>query len=622
MKRICTFVGLFATGISLAASPSHPGEVTITRPNASTLNFRWHSTRAEAGNVEIWQGEEPHETIAAVKNGDDYRAEATGLKGNTETRFILSPQGDAEHSRQQLTATLPPKGTLETETLPLLAVVYSPIHYSDAPAGGLPAGVSKNLTNDDLELIRKQLEDVRSFYFHATHGRLNLTWDISAENTDIGNRPSLDAGDVTGAFEASMARVLKEKGKKVGDYAGVVFMFGWGEGISPEAKAKVYRGQAHSGGTYGWDAPWNVARTPYTMINFGHRADIRWTVTHEFGHQLDSMADYSGYPSLAFNHPDPITDVGAFGEHWDCNYWLLSHFPRDNWANLVFGTRHLSKDTDSDGLADDDPTLPIDEKRFHSDPKKADTDSDGLSDLDEYSVTSGVYAGLNEEMASGVKPPDPRNPDTDGDGIPDGADPYPSYPAQTLRRFATPVLDGRWDKGEWQTMGMSANLSDASGTKVKAEFGLEWDDQYLYVSMRSSAPADLVFDIDAMNDGWFAGTDNYRMVIAAPAAGATEPVISSVIWDWSVFDPTKDPNPYLNQSKDIVKASDISAVAAQTGGAYVLEAAIPMNYKTGLRLYSGKRMGVKLGARLPGGKQVFTLFEPQRLMTVELHRDY
>lgn len=572
--------------------------------------------------MEVWQGDGPHKTIAATKNGDDLRAEATGLKANTETRFILSPQGDQEHSRQQLTATLPPKGMLETETLPLLAVVYTPLHYSDAPAAGLPEGIQKNVNAKDLDLIRKQLADVRSFYFHATHAKLNITWDLATDDKDIGNRPSLDPGDVTGSFEATVARILKEKGKKAGDYAGVVFMFGWGEGLSPEAKAKVYRGQGHSGGTYGWDAPWNVERTPYTMINFGHRADIRWTVTHEFGHQLDSMADYSGYPSLAFNHPDPITDVGAFGEHWDCNFWLLSHFPRDNWPNLVFGTRHLSKDMDGDGLADDDATLPIDEKRFHSDPKKADTDGDGLSDLEEYTSTSGVYAGLNEEMASGVKPSDPRNPDTDGDGILDGADPYPSYPASVIRNFATPILDGKWDGGEWQTMNMQAVLPLADGSKGKADFGIEWDDQFLYVSIRSTTPADLMFDIDANNDGWFAGTDNYRLSFSTPPAGSTEPVISSVIWDWSVFDPTKDPNPYLSQSKDIVKATDIHAVAKETDGVYVMEAAIPFNHKTGLRLYSGKQLAVKLGARLPGQKTNYTLFEPQRLMTVELHRDY
>ncbi|HEY3268335.1 MAG TPA: hypothetical protein VGM37_15560 [Armatimonadota bacterium] len=607
-----TALALLAAAIpAVAAPPVLPPEATVSRSNPTTLSFRWHSARNDPGAVEIWQGAGAHRTTAARnRNGGDYAATVTGLKPNAVTGFILSPQGDLVHSRPQKTATLEPKGTLETVTLPLLAVVYTPMHFAD------DAAAKENLSTADVARIKAQLEDVRQFYFRATHGKLNLVWTVRTDPTDVGNRPSLDAGEeIGGHFERSVNRILGEEKKRIQDIAGVVFLFGWAEGRSPEAAAKIYRGQAFSGGTYGWDAPWSLPETPYTLINFAHRADIRWTVTHEFGHQLDSMQDYSGHPSLAFNHPDPMTDVGRFGEHWDCNWWLLSRFPRDNWLALYRGQRHLSRDTDDDGLADTDPALPMDELRFHSNPRKADTDGDGLSDLREYTSSSGVYDGLNESWGARMAV-DPRYPDSDGDGLKDGVDPYPQYPAAQNRRLFTPVVDGAWDKGEWQP---AARIRVGGGF---AEIGLEWDDNYLYVGMKSPKPLDLLVDLDANDDGWFAGTDNYRMAISAPADGSSEPTISSVIWDWSVYDEKKDPNPYLNQSKDIVKAADIRTVARSSAGGYVVEAAIPFNYHTGLRLYDGKRLGVKLSVRVPGTKVAYTAFEPQVLMEMVLAAKY
>jgi hypothetical protein len=72
----------------------------------------------------------------------------------------------------------------------------------------------------------------------------------------------------------------------------------------------------------------------------------------------------------------------------------------------------LCIDADGDGLPDDDPRLPLDERRFGSDPTRKDTDGDGLDDLGEF--IADRFAGS-----------DPRRPDTDGDGLTDDVDPYP-----------------------------------------------------------------------------------------------------------------------------------------------------------------------------------------------------
>jgi hypothetical protein len=331
------------------------------------------------------------------------------------------------------------------------------------------------------------------------------------------------------------------------------------------------------------------------------------------------MADFSGFPSLPYNHPDPSNLGGVYGEHWDVNAFLLSHFPREKWTSLKFGSRTLAKDTDGDGLADDDPRLPMDEKRFGSNPRRVDTDGDGLNDLDEYTTPLGTTHGLNEEMASQVfHAPDPRKKDSDGDGLEDGRDPYPEYALQVERPKRTPVMDGRiTEPDEWAPLGVISTDSLQTTNVV-----MQWDDRYLYVGMHSRIPLDLALDLDGADDGWFAGRDNYRLTIGPPAAGSKDPVISSTIWDWSVFDASKDPNPYLDQSKTLVPPSEISAVGgADPSGGYTLEVAIPYNYKTGLRLYAGKRIGVRVGVRSPGAKYAYTLFEPHRLVTMVLTDD-
>jgi hypothetical protein len=588
-----------------AALPAIPPEVTVTRPDATTLSLRWHAEKPGPASVEYWTGNGPRKTAAARLAARNCRADLRGLKPNTVYRFVMRPYGDQEASRPHVFATLPPKGSVETRTLPVLGVVYTPVHYSEGGPNG-------TLTDADLARIRRRLEDIRSFYFRATGGKLNLAWNVVALPKDVGNGAALEVcGDLSPTFERDTEAILKAQGKTIRDFGGAIFLYGWEDARDPAKAASLNHGQGFAGGTYGTDGPWKFKETPYCVINFTRAADIRWTITHEFGHALDAMADHSGYPSLPFNHPDPSGPAGVYGEHWDCNRFLLWHFPLDNWMGLDYGSRRVSKDTDGDGLADNDPDLPMDEKRFGSDPLKKDTDSDGLDDLHEYTATMGIYEGLGESMSGPKSGPSPRKADSDGDGLKDGADPYPQYAVNVKRRYATPVFDGVWQTGEWQDAG---GVKMPDGTPVR--FAVQWDSRYLYVGMKSAKPVDLALDLDAANDGWFAGTDNYRVVVPA-AAGNPKPEVT--IWDWSVFDDKAENNPYLKQTKDLVKGDDLPAVSSANGG-YTLELAIPYDYRTALRLYAGKRIGVRLGARVPGERTIRGQFEPHRLFVVELVR--
>jgi hypothetical protein len=100
-------------------------------------------------------------------------------------------------------------------------------------------------------------------------------------------------------------------------------------------------------------------------------------MAHEWGHQLDDFFQKSGFDDWWSNHPDGTLHIGRYGEHWDCNAFLCRRADKMNWLRLRYGTPRLVDDRDEDGLADDDPTLPLDERRFGSDSWEPDSDLDG-----------------------------------------------------------------------------------------------------------------------------------------------------------------------------------------------------------------------------------------------------
>lgn len=130
------------------------------------------------------------------------------------------------------------------------------------------------------------------------------------------------------------------------------------------------------------------------------------------------IAEDSGRPDMLHAHPydgrHPPTFKGFYqgGEHFDWIALTLREF--ENWMDIKGVTNSVldCTDADGDGLPDEDPRLPMDEKRFGSNPTEKDTDGDGLDDLGEF--IADRYAGS-----------DPNKTDTDGDRLRDGDDPYP-----------------------------------------------------------------------------------------------------------------------------------------------------------------------------------------------------
>ncbi|MBK9119932.1 MAG: hypothetical protein IPM18_10085 [Phycisphaerales bacterium] len=228
------------------------------------------------------------------------------------------------------------------------------------------------------------------------------------------------------------------------------------------------------------------AYSGYALWNYGQG----WLMGHEWGHQLDAYFEKSGFHDWWLNHPDGTVHIGRYGEHWDCNAFLCRRADRMNWLRFRFGTLRLVDDRDEDGLPDDDATLPMDERRFGSDPKKADTDEDGLSDLDEY-------------MAGTFSSSDPTRPDTTGNGVRDGKDPYAAFAVQPRIPAVSAGAEGYPAVATLAPIGrVQRSWSD---TRVAAGY----DTEHLYLALWFTQPVRHVYaPLDWRNDGWFIGRDN------------------------------------------------------------------------------------------------------------------
>jgi len=228
------------------------------------------------------------------------------------------------------------------------------------------------------------------------------------------------------------------------------------------------------------------AYSGYTLWNNGQG----WLMGHEWGHQLDSYFDRSGLTDWWLNHPDGTVHVGRYGEHWDCNAFLCRRVDRMNWLRFRFGTPRLVDDRDGDGLADDDPSLPLDERRFGSDAGLIDTDGDGLSDFDE--AVAGTFTSS-----------DPTSPDTDNDGIDDASDPYPQF------AVGTRIGKARRGQGGVPALDSFKLVGEVARGWCEARVFGAYDADHLHLLIGLTKPARQVFaTVDFNNDGWFIGRDN------------------------------------------------------------------------------------------------------------------
>ncbi len=592
---------------TVRATPLSPTEVEI----------EWYSMTRVPTFVEYTPDDGTTKTLNRVSVHPD--GQRTAILRNLEPlkrySFRVSPTlntipEEFVHSKTYRFATLPTDTSMIAITkLPVMDMVYRTICYRDkypkAAFPQIPDG--RTISNEEIEYLKQATAFNREFYFRNSSCKLVLDFDFYVvEDTlwlhEVGDSDPywLSPNDrVTRDYETA----VRHFGKSPDYYAGLVCPYAWVNYPARKTSAmhdasikdSINIRQAVGGGTYGVPAPWKYGiTTGFTSMPFQDKFSRQdWLITHEFHHQIDALQAASDYPG--YYHADiPWQMPGRFGEDFDFNAHIIRNAPVGSWLTLKFGILAQVTDADHDGVPDDDPSLPFDEKRMKGNPNNKDTDGDGLDDLKE--VMAGTSHGT-----------DLNNKDTDGDGLSDRIDPEPLYPTNPVIARLTKSDDLR------STVFAAVRADDLQGLTY-----LRWDEHFLYFIATTDKPANILIQIDANNDGWFHGFDNFQARIMN--SGDSAWVADYYLRDCSSWrNSPPDRRDILRQSDLQVFSAVVAAKSPVDKPVFSLTVKIPRNDIYGLRLEPGKRMSVRFGLQTKTDLWVWDeLFERNYMMQITL----
>ncbi len=404
----------------------------------------------------------------------------------TEPVCVTWPPTDPDKLPTYALPPKPPVGQMYVIDFPVLVVVFTKVRMEDGREVSIPgAGIAERLA--------RELERERLFYWLNSGCVLNKRFEIMIVEGQVA--PVAGGWIESGAGRRLVNQVRQARGLPPVDEDHSLAVIHAHEGFDTQTLDDV--------GFVGGGGLTNYAYSGYALWNNGQA----WLMGHEWGHQLDMYFEKSGFADWWLNHPDGTVHVGRYGEHWDCNAFLCRRADRMNWLRLRFRNLRLVADQDGDGLPDVDLTVPLDEKRFGSDPAKMDTDDDGLTDFQE--AVAGTFTSA-----------DPTKGDSDGDGIPDAADPYPAFAVSDYLRRAQSVAAGQPSADSYVLVGQVAR-----GWCEAVVCGT-YDADNVYLLIALPKPARQVWaTFDFNNDGWFTGRDNVAAHVDLEWSAGAAPTI-------------------------------------------------------------------------------------------------
>ena len=516
--------------------------------------------------------------------------------------------------------------TLKTLLLPNVIDVSTVKQESSFP---------EQMNKDDIkQYYVQQFEQARLFYWVNSRMKYFIDQDLYIDETmyrtgDISKGNFKDDAEKK-RYETlplvnpdrSLNEQIKKAGKEQKIYFGQVQCICetmW----NPARKIWEYRGSG--GGTYGieWPLP--------GRSNFLGGSDVAWLFGHEYKHQVESNYELSGldkdedrmwFCHFATEHSGwPLQSAENHGEHWDGIAWQLRHHKRDSYLRAIYGFAETARDSDEDGIPDDAPFLPLDEKRLGSSPVKKDSDNDGLDDMNEVLSSKWVKAmnlAVRERIEVNYIRPNLTASDSDGDGIPDGKDKYPIYPYSDQIKMREVTIDGKlsdWPAKpqiQFSSQGIDievwsawADMPKDANDKTKGRGGLSF-------AMRLKGAwsrAEFVLDLNA--DGFYRGNDNLKVDVRLDEK--TGPKLLDAI----VHICAEDRWPFFDNEHRYFKPDDLQFASSVDGDSQIFEFSIDKKEKIGLELMKGEQIGLMIYISPVSGGQ-FSVFEPYSIFDCTL----
>jgi len=487
---------------SPAVDPMRP--VTMVRRDGFDLQYTTRGATATA--IEIREGDMPRTAFGHRPDGTartvtldtkaktHHYARIQGLKpGRRYFYRIIDPTtpateterrwgADDRHGREWAISTLAPSGRKTVIHLPVKVLLMpNVLTAASAIVDGKPVPPPPRMTETELKRIRDEYAESSRFFWVNSGMRLWVDYQIVVDDrwqrwsppTTTGNAfydslpasrsyPGRDyadpgGGDFTIVDMKDPLKVGKEPIREDFPYSSQV------EQAFPRrynAQAKRWEFYNSGGGTFGVDGFPSGFPGRSQYLGGG---DTAWLATHEVHHSLESHGEWSlshrSDDRITFNHPEPRrrvrrddggfaetawTTSGRHGEHWDVMAFWDRQLSDAQWLRMYFGRTVTVADRDEDGFPDDDPRLPLDERRFGSEPSKAMTDG-AINDLTKAMFSNWAPAPLQSTWTkpqSQMIRPNPRRADSDGDGISDGIDPIPLFAVSPI------IPNGRG--GNWE----------------------------------------------------------------------------------------------------------------------------------------------------------------------------
>jgi hypothetical protein len=353
------------------------------------------------------------------------------------------------------------------------------------------AGVQ--ISPEEISKLKKGIELSREFYWRNSGCQLNLNISY-LEIDEFKNKKFFPEDGLL--WSQFVEPDLRNQGIQNDQY-GIIFL--------------IY-GPPSGGGNYG--GMQILGKTGYSFFRYPCRSSVlnpgenpetnylaTWLFTHELQHSVDLICYEKSGISEMWHGDQPLDYSIQAGEEFSYQAEIFRNFKNYLKIKSPWGQVEQAKDFDGDHFPDNDDRVPMDEARFGSDTTQVDTDNDDLNDLAEF--MAGIYRSS-----------DPQKTDTDGDGTNDKQDPFPLHLIHNEIPQMTPQFEDDWTT--WYPLSFHLDYSSAKflmDKPLNAKTFMTWDENYLYFGCEIDAPADLHLDIDLLNNGWWHGKDNYRLVV-------------------------------------------------------------------------------------------------------------